>query len=298
MIQGKVLLVYNPKAGNGLFRISLDRIIGMFQGRNMLVVPVRADQSRLLDEVLRSAKAGEYKKVIAAGGDGTLNIVVNAMLRTGTELPLALFPEGTANDFAYNFGIPRTVKGMASVALEDHYSYVDIGKVNDRYFLNVVAIGDLLDISQKTDRKAKNALGLAAYYLKALTTIPGARPVPVYLDCEEYRGRENMMGMVVVNGRSAGGFRKLAPEASCQDGYFDVILLRDLSPIDIPDLLRDLVQGTHADNPRVLYFRTKKIEISSPYPLCCDMDGERGPQLPLTIENLNRRLLVNVPEKP
>ncbi|MBE6032889.1 MAG: YegS/Rv2252/BmrU family lipid kinase [Clostridiales bacterium] len=296
MIQGKVLLVYNPKAGNGLFRISLDRIIGMFQERGLLVVPVRADRSRLLEDVLRSAKAGEFKKVIAAGGDGTLNVVVNAMIRTGVELPLALFPEGTANDFAYNFGIPRTIKGMVSVALEDHYRYVDMGKVNDSHFLNVVAIGSVVDISQKTDQKAKNALGLAAYYLKALTAIPNAKPVPVFLDCEEHKGRENMVAMVVVNGKSAGGFRNLVPDASCQDGYFDVILLRDLAPMEIPELLRDLLQGTHVDNPRVLYFRTKKLRISSDYPLSCDMDGERGPELPVTIENLNRRLLINVPE--
>ena len=91
-VRNKVLLIYNPRSGSGMFKNNLDLIVRKFQSRGMIVVPVRADGSLSVDQFLAEIDVTYYRKIIAAGGDGTINIVVNAMIRNDIHLPLALFP--------------------------------------------------------------------------------------------------------------------------------------------------------------------------------------------------------------
>ncbi|MCR4601444.1 MAG: YegS/Rv2252/BmrU family lipid kinase [Clostridia bacterium] len=291
--KNKILLVYNPKSGNGLFKNNLDKIIRSFQDIGMMVQPVRADNSLKLEEVLSNLD-DSYRKVIAAGGDGTINVVVNCMVKSGCDLPLAIFPAGTANDFASYFNIPTGIDGMISIALEDHYVPVDVGKYNDRYFVNVAAIGSVIDVSQKTETGMKNALGIMAYYLKALTEIPSLKPVPITVKTPEREFTESIFFMVVLNGNSAGGFRNLGAHSSINDGLLDVIMFKGVNFIRLPMLLMSVLQGRHDENDNVIYFQTEKIHIESDIDVSTDIDGEVGEPLPLDIELLPKKLLVNV----
>ena len=177
----KVLLFYNPNSGNGLFKNNLDYIIDRFQTAGYQIVPVRAAKGMAIDRALATMNVDEYRQIIAAGGDGTINICVNAMIRHDIHLPLAIFPAGTANDFAYYFEIPTDIDGMVDIALGNHFTNADVGKVNDRHFINVAAMGALIDVSQKTDPNLKNTIGVMAYYLKAVTEVPNLRAHKVRL---------------------------------------------------------------------------------------------------------------------
>lgn len=292
-IKNKVLLVYNPRSGNGLFKSNLDLIIHRFQERGMLVQPLRADNSVKLESVLAGLD-GTYKKLIAAGGDGTINIVVNSMIKTGCDLPLAIFPAGTANDFASYFNIPTGIEAMISIALEDNYVPVDVGKYNDRYFVNVAAIGSVIDVSQKTETGMKNAVGIMAYYLKALTEIPSLKPVTVTVKTPEKEFTESIFFMVVLNGSSAGGFRNLGAHSSINDGLLDVIMFKDVNFVRLPMLLMSVLKGKHDEKDSVIYFQTEKIHIESDIDVSTDIDGEVGEPLPLDIELLREKLLINV----
>lgn len=293
--KNKVLLVYNPRSGNGLFKSNLDLIINRFQENGMIVQPLRADNSVKLETVL-SRLDGSFRKVIAAGGDGTINVVVNAMIKTGCDLPLAVFPAGTANDFASYFNIPTGIEDMISIALEDHYVPVDVGKYNDRYFVNVAAIGSVIDVSQKTETGMKNALGIMAYYLKALTEIPSLRPVNVTIKTPEREFTESIFFMVVLNGSSAGGFRNLGTHSSINDGLLDVVMFKGVNFVRLPMMLMSVIQGKHDENDNVIYFQTEKLHIESDVDVSTDIDGEMGEPLPLDIELLRERLLINVSE--
>ncbi|HYE67688.1 MAG TPA: acylglycerol kinase family protein, partial [Anaerovoracaceae bacterium] len=94
MKKNKVLLFYNPNAGNGLFKSNLDVIIEKFQKKKMYIIPVRSDRKGIVYEIMRDLNPDEYRKVIIAGGDGTINIVVNAMMQYNVDLPIAIFPAG------------------------------------------------------------------------------------------------------------------------------------------------------------------------------------------------------------
>lgn len=288
----KVLLFYNPYSGNGLFKNNLDYIIDRFQTAGYRIVPVRAAKGRGLDEAFDVMDVRQYRQIIAAGGDGTINICVNAMIRHKINLPLAIFPAGTANDFAYYFEIPNNIDGMINIALGEHFTNADVGKVNDRYFVNVAAMGALIDVSQKTDPNLKNTLGVMAYYLKAVTEVPNLRAHKVTLTTPEQTYEEEMYFMVVMNGISAGGFKRISPESEVNDGLMDVILFRKMPIIELGPLLFNVIHGNHSKNKNVLTFKTNSLRIESEGEISTDIDGEEGEGFPLEFSLLHNRLRI------
>lgn len=288
----KVLLFYNPNSGNGLFKNNLDYIIERFQEKGLVVVPVRAAQGMTINKVLEYIDESEYRQIIAAGGDGTINICVNAMIRHNINLPLAIFPAGTANDFAYYFEIPNDIDRMIDIALGNSFTNADVGKVNNRHFVNVAAMGALIDVSQKTDPNLKNSIGVLAYYLKAVSELPNLRSHKVKLITPEKTYEETMYFMVVMNGQSAGGFKKLAIESEINDGMLDVILFRKMPILEFGPLLFDVIRGNHSENDNVLTFRTNQLRIESEDEISTDIDGEKGEKLPLEFSLLHKRLRI------
>ena len=291
--KNKVLLIYNPKSGSGMFQSNLDKIVAKFQSRGMIVVPLRADGSVSIESFLSGLNEAQYRKIIAAGGDGTINIVVNAMMKNDLHVPLALFPAGTANDFAHYFDIPTDIDGMLSIALEDNYMDADLGKCNDRYFVNVAAIGPVIDVSQKTDATMKNALGTVAYYLRGLSEVKSLKPVEFTITSPQINFTGDIFFMVVMNGNSAGGFRRLGVQSSINDGLLDVIIFKEMNFMELLPLAINVLQGRHDENKNVIYFQTPSLRIESPADMSTDVDGERGEPLPLDIEIVPRRLKIN-----
>jgi len=288
----KVLLFYNPNAGNGLFKTNLDVIIERFQSKKLTIIPVRASRADVLDAVLSTIDQKEYRQIIAAGGDGTINICINAMIKNNINLPLAIFPAGTANDFAYCLDLPLEINKMIDIALGNSFTYSDVGKVNSKYFLNVAAMGMLVDVSQKTDPDMKNTLGVISYYIRGIAEVPNLRPIPIKIVSKEFSGEEKMYFMLVMNGRSAGGFKRITPNAEINDGLFDVIIFREMPIIDFVPLLIDVLQGNHKQNKNILYFKTNKLYIESPNPIGTDIDGEKGEDFPLSFDLLPKRIKI------
>ena len=291
----KVILFYNPHSGNGMFKNNLDDIIEGFQEKGSVVIPIRAGGERIYDYLASLDKetyADEYSLIIAAGGDGTLNVCVNAMIENGIDLPLAVFPAGTANDFASYFEIPTDLDGMMSIALGGNTTRADVGVVNGSYFINVAAIGQVVDVSQKTDPTLKNSIGILAYYLKGLSEVPTLKPIPVSLTTPERVYKEKMYFMVVMNGRSAGGFRRISPDSEINDGLLDVILFRKIPPLEMPSFFMKILQGTHPDSKFCLHFKAAKLLLESDEDLPTDIDGEHGKKLPLEFSMLPGRLRI------
>lgn len=292
--KNKVLLIYNPKSGSGMFQNNLDKIVAKFQSKGMIVVPLRADGSVSIESFLSGIEESKYRKIIAAGGDGTINIVVNAMMKNDIHVPLALFPAGTANDFAHYFDIPTDIDGMLSIALEDCYMDADLGKCNGRYFVNVAAIGPVIDVSQKTDTTMKNALGIMAYYLRGLSEVKSLKAVEFAISSPEIDFTGKIFFMVVMNGNSAGGFRRLGIQSSINDGLLDVIIFKEMNIVELLPLVINVLQGRHDENKNVIYFQTPSLRIESPEDMTTDLDGEKGEPLPLEISIVPKRLKINI----
>lgn len=292
----KVILFYNPNSGSGMFKNNLDYIIGRYQKEGYLVVPIRAAHGHAifdyLSELDQETYKDEYRQIIAAGGDGTINVCVNAMIRNNIDLPLAVLPAGTANDFAYYFNMPGEIDQMLDIALGNSFTYADVGKVNDRYFINVAAIGQVVDVSQKTDPTLKNTIGVLAYYLKGLSEVPNLKPIKVTLTTPEKTYREKMYFMVVMNGKSAGGFKKISPSSEINDGLLDVMLFRNMTLLELPGVFMKILQGSHPSSKKVLHFQTDQLTIEAEADLPTDIDGEHGEKFPLAFSVLHNRLKI------
>ena len=295
--KGKVLLYYNAYSGNGLFKNYLDHIIERCQDKGFQITAVRASKGAQIEKVLESIDQSEYDRIIACGGDGTLNICVNSMLRHDIHLPLGLVPAGTANDFAYYFEIPSEINAALEIALGNKTTKADVGTVNNKYFINVAALGAMVDVSQKTDPYVKNAIGPLAYYLRAAAELNQVHPIKIRMTTPEEVMDEEIYFMTVCNGESAGGFRKLSPHSMMNDGKLDVIAFRKMPLLEFGPLLMEVIAGRHPDNKHVIYFQTPSLTIESEEDIPTDIDGEHGEKLPLQFGVLKQRLDIFVDEK-
>ena len=294
--RNKILLYYNAHSGSGVFKNNLDYIVDRCQEKGFQLEPVRAAKGIIIEDVLSQMDQDEYSRIIAAGGDGTINICVNSMIKHDIHIPLALLPAGTANDFAYYFELPNNIEYQMDIALGNMTTKADVGVVNNKNFINVTALGAVIDVSQKTDPNLKNAMGMMAYYLKAITEIPQIRALPVTITTPDKVMEEEIYFMVVMNGESAGGFRKLSPQSSINDGKLDVVAFRKMPVVELGPLLFEVIKGRHPQNKNVLYFQTDKLKIESPEDISTDIDGEHGEKLPLEFSVLHNRLEVFVSE--
>ncbi|MFA5638042.1 MAG: YegS/Rv2252/BmrU family lipid kinase [Anaerovoracaceae bacterium] len=290
--RNKVLFFYNPNAGNGLFKSNLDYIIERFQLKGLFVVPVRIGRTNMLDKVMAQIDEKEYRQIIAAGGDGTLNACINSMIKHDIHLPLGIFPSGTSNDFAHHLEIPREIKEMTSIALGSRKTCSDVGMVNDRAFINVSAMGNLVDVSQRTDPTWKNTLGVFAYYMKGLSELSVFKPFPVSIKSKEVDFEGDIYFMLAMNGVSAGGFRNLSPDAEINDGKLAVTIFKKMPPTELVPLVINYLQGNHQRNKNVIHFKTEEMFVDSTKDIGTDVDGETGEKPPLHFTILKSRLLI------
>ncbi|NLK72562.1 MAG: YegS/Rv2252/BmrU family lipid kinase [Clostridiales bacterium] len=287
-----VLLIYNPMAGNSLFKNYLDFIIGKFQSSGHQIIPYRVEGTEALNNKIKAIKPNEYQRILIAGGDGTINQVANSLLHNNIDLPIGIFPVGTANDFAQYFNLPKTIRRMTEIALSGKYTYSDVGRINDKYFINVASFGSIINVSQKTDTKAKNTLGVLAYYLKSIEEIPNIKPIFVTVESDECDFSGEIFFMLIMNGKSAGGFKKLAPFSSINDGKLDIYIFKNCLAYELFSLLLKVFNGEHIKSNHVIFFQTNKLLIDCDNNIGTDIDGEKGPDFPLMVENLPGKLRI------
>ena len=278
----KVRFIYNPFSGENAILKELDVIVDMYQQKGLQIVPYRIQKGKSLADALDIID-DSYNHILVAGGDGTVDNVVNAMMERNINLPLAILPVGTANDFAKFIKLPKRVSEAVEKILSSEPMLVDVGKINEKYFINVASTGLFTDISQKTDTNLKNTIGKLAYYLKGLEELPNFRKLKVKLTSEEMNYEGEMYLMLVFNGQTAGN-RKLATRADVFDGYLDVIVIKAVQLYEVLPLFFKILKNEHLDSNKVLYFKTKKLTIESEEDIVVDIDGEPGPGFPLTVE--------------
>lgn len=287
-----VLFLYNPKSGAGNFVEDLDYVVKRFQLEGQQIVPYRMIGLDDLKKYMAQMDFRWIHKIIIAGGDGTIHQVVNLLMNLKVDLPIAIFPTGTANDFSQYFNIPKDLDGMIDVAIKNNAVPCDIGKANSAYFINVASFGNLVDISQRVNDQAKNVLGVLAYYIKGIEEIPRLRSFVARFEGDDYLYEDKIFFALIMNGISAGGFRKLAPHSEVNDGLLDVVIFKKCPVYELMPLLIKVVGGEHPSSEHIEYVQTKRIKITSDEPIGSDLDGEVGPQLPLEIEVLKHKLKI------
>ncbi|MDM0903034.1 YegS/Rv2252/BmrU family lipid kinase [Clostridium perfringens] len=278
----KVRFIYNPYSGENAILKELDKIITMHQDKGYTIVPYRIQRGVDVINALDIVDS-TYEYILIAGGDGTIDTVVNAMKKRGIEIPIGIIPVGTANDFAKHLGMPQDAGACVEQILDSYEVGVDLGKVNDNYFVNVLSTGLFTDVSQKTDTNLKNTIGKLAYYLKGLEELPNFRKLDVKITANGKVFNEPIYLMLVFNGQTAGNF-KLATKAKVQDGLLDIVIFKACHIPELIPMFIKVLKGEHLEDSRIEYIRTDELLIESDEEIVTDIDGERGPDFPLRVQ--------------
>lgn len=287
----KVKLIYNPYSGENLILSKLDTVINIHQQAGYVIVPYRIEKDESILNAFVDIKDGDYSYILVAGGDGTVDSVVNAMARSGISLPIAILPVGTANDFAKFLGIPFDISKACKQIINSNITTVDLGSINDKYFVNVASTGLFTDVSQKTDINLKNTIGKLAYYLKGLEELPNFRKLKVNIKSKEITFQGQMYFLLVFNGKTAGNFN-LATKSDATDGLLDVIIFKAIPIYELIPLFIKILRGEHLESENVMYFKTDNLFIECDENIVTDIDGEKGPEFPLEIKCIKGGLKI------
>jgi len=285
----KVLLVYNDKAG--LLKVGYSRrtLLHILENDGFLVESVPPDQ--FAREV---PSLEDYTALIVAGGDGSVNSVVDQLIKYNVEKPppIAVLPWGTANDlyrqlYKKNSGIGD----VTNVIKNGKLSWLDIGQVNECYFVNVIASGLFSDVSCLTPGVFKRLLGKTAYYLHALLRFFTYQPFDLQLEVNGDVLEEKVYLFLVLNGSRVGGLFNPAPEAVLNDGKLHFIAIKkDLTLVQVFKILKCFLRGGTPDLPSTINFTDKRMHLAYSNNLPLVVDGEKGPQPPLEVKLIPARI--------
>lgn len=288
-------LIYNPTSGREILKRNLPEILEKLESAGYEASCHATTGAGDAIKAARIAVERHYDIVIAAGGDGTIHEVVNGLAEQEYRPKLGIIPAGTTNDFARALQIPRDMGAAVDIITKGDLIPVDIGRINDKYFINIAGGGRMTEITYEVPSKLKTMLGQLAYYLKGIEMLPSIKASEV---CIEYDGKlfegEIMMFLVGLT-NSIGGFEKLAPDSSINDGLFSLLILKKINLAEFIRIATLAVRGEHVNDPNVIYTQANRIKVHSSETVQLNLDGEFGGLLPAEFENLYRHLEVFVP---
>ncbi|WP_461240027.1 diacylglycerol kinase [Paucilactobacillus sp. N302-9] len=303
-MQKRARIIYNPTSGREALKSDLVDIMAVYEqaGYETSAYATTPEPDSAKNEATRAAKEG-FDLIVAAGGDGTLNEVVNGLAGLPKRPKMAIIPAGTTNDYARALRIPREDPiAAAKVILKGQTIKMDIGKANDNYFINIAAGGSLTELTYDVPSQMKSLFGYLAYVAKGAELLPQIKPVTMHIkyDGEEFNGKASMFLIALTN--SVGGFEQIVPDASLDDGKFTMIIVKEANLIEMMRLITKVLNGgKHIDDPKVIYKKVAKVEaMAANDRLMINLDGEYGGDAPMVFEDLKQHIetFANVDDMP
>lgn len=284
----RTLLLLNPNARGG--DVDRQALIAELEQAGPVIAPHCSREQSTHQAIARYA--GSVERIVVGGGDGTLNAALPAVLNA--KLPLGVLPLGTANDFARSLGIPDLATGVR-VVLEGRTREVDVGMVNEHYFLNAVGVGLGPTINRSLDRETKARLGVAGYLLNAYRSARNYRGIRVVLECDGQTTSTRSMHVSIGNGIHYGGGLTISRDAKLDDGLLRVISIRPQTFLSLLTYGFSMRSGDIEDDENVQTFGGRTIIVRTRYPVDVTADGELVTKTPAECRSLRRALQVFAP---
>ena len=294
-----VFVVFNPHSGKGRGKRLIEPVLrALADGGGRVehgLTTGPGDEARLTESAITQG----YRKVVAVGGDGTWSHVGNAILRSQAGVSLGLVPAGTGCDLAKSLGIPaRDVAECARIVRQGRTRTIDVGRIEDRYFLNVAGFG--FDIAVIEDSWKVRWLGGDLLYLycamRQIYSFGGFR-AEVEADGVALPA-QGMLMLIVANARIFGGGFRIAPDADLADGRLDAVTFGNVGVLRRLQFMVKLLRGTHSGTPGIAATRARSFRLKFEHPPVYETDGEwnRARSAEVVIESVPSALPVLVPE--
>ncbi len=293
----KALMIINPISGKMAFIRHFGEIVQMLKDAGY-ELDIRCTSGKGSAQKIVKLAAPHNDIVICAGGDGTLNDIINGMMEANLDIPIGYIPSGTTNDFATSVGVSKNVKKATQNIISGSATAFDVGKFGNTYFSYVASFGAFTQSSYATPQNMKNALGHFAYVLEGMKELPYLKPINLTLTTETGKvfSGEYALG-AIANSTSIAGIIKLdSAKVDMSDGEFEVLLIK--YPKNIMELNNIVVSLNTNDfeNPSISFFRAKEIKVECDTPIQWSLDGECFESNPTEIiKNCHKAIKIILP---
>jgi len=238
-------------------------------------------------ELAKSAAASGPEMVVSVGGDGTMNEVVNGIHDAGGlwQVALGVVGTGTGGDYLRSVGIPHRcdeacrrllTAGKRKVDL-GVIEYVENGRRQARLFVNFAGVGFAGEVVRRTTRQFKSLGRTPSYLLAVLATFASHRNVPTRLTLDGQVSEGKVATLILSHGKYGGGGMKVAPNADPSDGFFDVLVIGDVSRPDLLVSFPRVYRGTHLTHPKLEHCQAREVAVKSEIPMAIQIDGDLLP---------------------
>lgn len=297
-----ILIVCNPNSGHGdAFRFAT-KLKKFIEKRESCFAEIFLSKSIVaLNEFFKELASEEKQRfdgIAILGGDGSFGVAVEALIKNELDLPLAIFPLGTVNDFARQVGMKKSARFCAKVLLDGRVKKCDVARVNNEYAVNVACGGYFTHGANTYSRVAKKLFGKMAYFGKAAFNVFNlhAQKMKFTVDGQSFEAEAVMY--LVMNSASAGGFKHIGANAKIDDGLFDLCVIKKARLGRLVRTAIKILGGRHIPDRCIEYRQGKKFlielvgENANPNFVNSDIDGNVGSKLPLEIEVINKKLKI------
>jgi len=269
----KYKIIANPSAGSGKGKRSISQIEQLFEQHKLDYDLISTERPWHAAELAKESALSGYDVIVAAGGDGTVNEIINGLMEAktgmGASSAMAVLCVGRGNDFAYSMGIPYDLEQACKAIAEDQRRTIDIGRVfggihpQGRYFGNCVGVGfDAIGTIEVA--KLPRLGGFLSYLIAVLKTIFLYYKGPVVaIDYDNHSLTQPTLLVSIMNGIRLGGGFIMAPEAEPNDGLFDLVIADQVSRPRIFGLLPHFLRGTQGNQKEIKTDRAARISIKA-----------------------------------
>ena len=282
------LIILNPAADSERAQRKQARVQALAQDCTVCATSYTGEA----EAMARRGIAEGFKKIVAAGGDGTINEVVNGL--AGTNTTLGLLPIGTMNVFATELGLPvHDLELCWDIVRGESTRAVDLPKANQKFFVQLAGVGLDAQVVKETSSQLKRSFGPLSYVISAFQ-IAARKPPRLFIQSVDASIDEGSF-VLVGNGRLYGGPFPFFKHASLDDGLLDVIVFKRLGYLEIIKYLQDVVFSSEIRVPEVEYFQTRRLRVESHEPVPVELDGELIGNCPVEFSIQERSLRVLAP---
>ncbi len=276
----KARFIINPASGKQNFLKEIESYVGCLVLNKVVdqidIVYTKQEGDAYVSAL--SVKQGEFDFIVSVGGDGTLNDVVNGLVEGGTETPLAVISVGTANHFAQYVYLEERAEDFCRMIMEFKLRAIDVGKINDHYFIHRVTGGMGANVGDRVSQESKAVLGKMAYFMEGARDFAargGMESHPVRFLSKQYKGDDEILNFSVLN--SGLTTEKSSESTSKKNSYLEVTIMKKIELNQMPGLGLATLTNRISNHPTVEKFKTRKMRIETRHadgkPLQIDYDG-------------------------
>jgi YegS/Rv2252/BmrU family lipid kinase len=300
----RVFLV-NPASANGSTGRRWPELARRAAARGLTGEALLSERPGHLSELAREAVAGGATSLVVVGGDGTVHEVVDGLASTGAggDVELGVVPLGTGRDFARSLRIPKRLDDALDVVRDGRLRTVDIGRATymrgdgeaHAHFANFAGAGISGAIADRANRTTKAFGGRLSFIWATLAVFSRWQPTEMTVEIDGDGRQVLLLEALAMNGDYTAGGMWVAPEASLEDGTFDVVLIGDFSKAEFTTTFPKIYRGTHVSHAKVEIVRARELRVDAPTPLPIVLDGEQPGTTPVRFELLPGALRVRAP---